>query len=170
MRLNRFFFRAQAARTKPAKRRFSLIDSLEKTLLRAMVFCAVLLAVFQLRSVTDPVDFYLKVAGDFDSPAFKYEQYTDNNQTSPAQNSRKISLYFQAEPESSVIVKQNGKTLGIIGTGVTIEVEPGTVSLDATNLGVPVTVQIVLNEKIHLVELNNEIKSFEIQLKANSSS
>lgn len=170
MHPKRFSFRSKATRRTAANRRFSLMNGLERTLLRAMVFCAVLLAVFQLRSVTDPVDFYLKVAGDFDTPAFKYEQYADDQQISTSRNSKTISLYFQTEPESSVMVKQNEKTLGIIGKGVTLEVEPGTVYLDATHLVYPVTVQIVLNEKSHHLELNSDMKSFDIQFKANSSS
>lgn len=170
MHLKRFLFQSKAARRRYPNRRSFLINGLEKTLLRAMILCAVLLAVFQLKSVTDPVDFYLKVAGDIDTPAFKYEQYVDDQQITSGRNSRTISLYFQAEPESSVMVKQNEKTLGIIGKGVTLEVQAGTVYLDATHLVYPVSVQIILNEKSHQLELNSDMKSFDIQFKANSSS
>lgn len=170
MRLKRFslwtkFINKRAS----AGRRISLINRLEKLLLRFMVLGVVLLTVFQLRLVTNPVDFYLKVMGDFDSPAFKYEQYIEDNQTQGKDNGL-IGLYFQVTPESSVLVKQNEKVIGIIGKGISIEVEPGTVVLDATNIDYPVIVDIVLNEKSHQIELNQESKSFNIQLKNNSPS
>jgi hypothetical protein len=151
------------------KRNFFL-NSFKKTLLRVMALCAVLLAVFQYRVIIDPVDFYLKVAGDLDSPAFKYEQYLDEKQIKSGQNTGTISLYFNAEPESAVMVKQNEEVIGVIGAGTSIEVEPGTIYLDATHLTHPVTVQIILNEKNYQIELNNDIKRFDIQIKSKSSS
>lgn len=149
-------------------RRLPFIKGLEKMLLRVMVLSVVLLSVFQLRTITDPVDFYLKVVGDFDTPAFKYEQYVSEDQAGG--NNSLISLDFRTEPESPVVVKQNDKVLGVVGSGITLEVEPGTVLVDASHLSYPVTVQIILNEKNHFLELNSEAKSFDIQLKKNSSS
>ncbi|HHV63713.1 MAG TPA: hypothetical protein GXX46_01335 [Peptococcaceae bacterium] len=134
---------------------------MEKNLLRVMVLCAVLLAVFQLKSFTNPVDFYLKVMGDLDSPAFKYEEYISGGKSEKGQG-KTISLYLQSEPASPVIVKQNEKNLGTIGRGLTIEAEPGTVYLDASHLAYPVTVEIILNDKSYYLELDRDIKSFEI--------
>jgi hypothetical protein len=103
-----------------------------------MIFCAILLTVFQLSSITDPVDFYLRMVGDIDSPAFKYSEYADDN---------RMSLYFRVSPESEILVKQNDKTIGIIHNELRLDVRSGTVTLDGTSAGQPVIVEIVLAER-----------------------
>jgi hypothetical protein len=151
-----------------SKRRVPLMEKLEKSLLRTMVLCAVVLAVFQLKSLTDPVDFYLNIMGKLDSPAFKYEEYITGGQSGPGET-KTISLYLQSEPHSPVLVQQNDKTLGTIGKGLRVEVEPGTVYLDASHLSYPVTVEIILNEQSYYLELDSNIKSFDLGFKTNSS-
>lgn len=143
-----------------SKSRFSFLERLESTLLRVMILGTILLAVFQFNTITDPVDFYLKIASDLDSPAFKYDEYLaeDNNR-----KDKLISLDFQAEPVSSVLVKQNNEVIGEIGNGVKLQVEPGTVTLDATQVRHPVTVYVILNQKSHMIELNQDAKSFNIK-------
>jgi hypothetical protein len=138
------------------------LNRAEKTLLRAMVLGAVLLTLFQFRTIVDPVDFYLKIAGDIDFPAFKYEEYVNPEQESSAVINKCFVLDFQAKPESPVLVRQNDKVLGIIGNGLSLEVEPGTVYLDATSVDYPVTVFIKFNGEVYQIELNKDEKSFQI--------
>jgi len=141
--------------------RESFLSKTEKTIIRAIIICLVLLTVFQLKSVTDPVEFYLKIAGDIDSPAFKYDQYV--------QQSNKISVYFSSEPEAPVLVKQNEQILGTIGEGAEIKVESGTVCLDASNVPYPVVVNIICNGKNYSLRLESDKRSFTIELKTNES-
>ena len=148
-------------RQKYSTRRVSFIGRIEKSVIRIMMICAVLLSLFQLKSITDPVEFYFKIAGEIDSPAFKYSQYGEQN--------KKISLYFSADPEGQVLVKQNDQTIGIIGKGINIEVDSGTVYLDASAVAYPVTVNIIYNGKSYPLELNGNIKSFDIQIKSSGS-
>jgi hypothetical protein len=138
-----------------------LLNRIEKTIIRAIIACAVLLTLSQLTSLTNPVDFYLKIAGDIDTPAFKYSQYADDT--------NKISLYFSTRPESPVLVKQNGETLGVIGKGKEIKVKRGAVDLDASDIAYPVTVDIIYNEKKYSIDLHGDIKSFQIEWKENGS-
>jgi hypothetical protein len=171
MHPQRFSLRSKGNRERKATNQdFPVFKNFPRMLLRVMVLCTAILAVFQLRVITDPVDFYLKVAGDFDSPAFQYEQYLDENQTKVGQNSGIISLYFYAKPEGAVMVKQNEEVIGVIGAGTKIEVKPGTIYLDARQLAYPITVNIVLNEKSYQIDLNKDVKCFDIQFKSKSSS
>jgi len=139
------------------------LNRAEKILIRAMVLGAVLLTLFQFRAIVDPVDFYLKIAGDIDSPAFRYEDYVNSEFQGSAVN-KHFTLDFQAKPQSPVLVKQNDQILGIIGNGLSLEVEPGTVYLDATNINYPVTVYIKFNGETYQIELNGDEKSFQIFL------
>ncbi|NLI91733.1 MAG: hypothetical protein GX434_05850 [Peptococcaceae bacterium] len=132
-----------------------------------MVLSVVVLALFQISTVTDPVSFYLKIAGEIDSPAFKYDQYIN---TADEQGKKTITLYFTVNPESSVIVKQNENVVGIIKNETKMNVEPGTVQLDARHIHQPVTVDIIVNDKKHSIQLNGNIKSFDVQLRSSSAS
>ncbi|MGI5901030.1 MAG: hypothetical protein ACOX7U_00975 [Desulfitobacteriia bacterium] len=140
-------------------RRVFRLGRIEKKVLRIIVVGFILLSLFQLKSLTDPVDFYLKVAGDFDTPAFKYSDYEE----------RKIDLYFQSQPEGPVLVKQNDRILGVIGPGLEVEVEPGIVFLDATAVDYPLVVDIFYNEKSQRIKLHGEEKSFEVRIKSKDS-
>jgi len=150
-------------------KRFTPLFGLERKLIRVMVICTVLLSIFQITTVTDPVDFYLKIAGDIDSPAFKYDQYVNDN-PSIGQQEKTIRLCFSVHPESAVFVLQNEKNIGTIEKDTELDVAPGTVVLDARHIPYPVVVDVVLNEKKHQIELNGDMKSFEITFKSNASS
>lgn len=149
-----------------SERRFSSLNSFERTIIRAMIFCTLLLAVFQLKSVKDPVDFYLAVAGDIDYPAFKYDYYENNG---AAKSNEKITLSFKVTPISEIKVKQNNIIIGTIGSNTSLEVEPGMVSLDATQIPYPVSVDIILNEKKYTIKLDGDIQSFNIEIKSSQS-
>ncbi|NLM22022.1 MAG: hypothetical protein GX207_09820 [Peptococcaceae bacterium] len=140
--------------------RSSLLKKIEKVIIRVAIACTVLLALFQLRFITDPVEFYLKIAGDIDTPAFKYSQYVAEDKT--------VTLYFNTNPDSPVLVKQNGEILGVIGQGLEIKVKQGTVDLDASGIPYPVTVDIIYNEKKHSLNLHGNIKSFTLEVKSSS--
>lgn len=166
MRLNRPRFGPKKMGTRRwTSRRSSLTGRLEKNLIRGMVICTVILVVFQIFTFTDPVEFYLKIAGDIDSPAFKYDEYVDQNVLKDEQG-KTISLNFQVEPESAVVVKQNDKTIGVLSNDINLDVQAGTVYLDATHIPYPVAVDITINNKKHRLQLNGDIKSFNIELKS----
>ncbi len=145
-----------------------MMNRMESSLIRVMVLCTVLLVVFQMTTITDPIDFYLKVAGEIDSPAFKYDEYADQKNING--QSQNVSLYFLVDPDSLVVVKQNDKEIGMIKNETQLNVSPGTVYLDATDIPYPVVVEIVLNEKRYRVELDGDIKSFDLQLRERSTS
>jgi len=147
-------------RRKYSRYRSSMLEKIERTVIRLVIACTVLLALFQLRLITDPVDFYLKIAGDIDTPAFKYSQYVED---------KKITLYFSTNPVSPVLVKQNGQTLGVIGQGLEIKVEQGQVELDASEINYPVTVDIIYNEKMQSLNLHGDVKSFTVKLKTDQT-
>lgn len=157
---------ADRARRRPKYPQNTWLNRAEKVLLRVMVLGAVLLALYQFRVIVDPVDFYLKIAGDIDSPAFRYEDYINSeNEGSTYRSStadKYFTLDFQVKPQSPVLVKQNEQILGIIGNGLSVQVEPGTVYLDATSIDFPVTVFIGFNGETYQLELNGDEKSFQI--------
>lgn len=159
-----------AKSVKPRRRTLSIAGRFENLLIKGMIICTVFLALFQMQSITNPVDFYLKIAGDIDTPAFNYDEYANEGTMDTGQNAKVIKIYFQAEPVSSVLVVQNGKTLGEVGSGISLYVQPGTVDLDATHLAYPVKVRMILNQKNYEVELNGNKKSIYIQLKSGSAS
>jgi hypothetical protein len=170
MRLNRPWFGPKKMGIRRSTgRRSPLTGRLERNLIRGIVICTVILVVFQIFTFTDPVDFYLKIAGDIDSPAFKYDEYVEQDVLTGEQG-KKVSLNFQVEPDSAVVVKQNDKTIGILSNNTNLDVQPGTVYLDATHIPYPVTVNITLNDKKHRLQLNGDIKSFNIELKTKESS
>jgi len=138
-----------------------LSKRLEKTAIRILIALTVILVLFQIKTITDPVDFYLRLAGDIDAPAYKYNQYAEQN--------RKISLYLNCEPTGPVVVKQNDRILGLINDGLNVDVESGPVTLDASGIPYPLTVNIVYNEKNYQVLLNQEEKSFTVALKPKDS-
>lgn len=140
-----------------------------KALIRVMALGAVLLAVFQFGTITDPVDFYLKIAGDIDYPAFQYE-YLDGSETAAGVSNETIRLQLKAEPSAPVKILQNDKTLGLIGNGITLEVRQGKVTLDASMLSYPVKVEVILNEKSYYIYLKSDIKSFEIHFQEDPAS
>ncbi len=137
----------------------------EKVLLRVMVLSAVLLAVFQMKAIIDPVDFYLKIAGDIDTPAFQYDQHSGGAQS--GDQTKHIALTFETEPENApVAVYQNDTQLGLISRNKAINVEAGTVTLDAAQISYPVTVRIILNHNTYTINLNGDRQSFEVQFKS----
>lgn len=127
----------------------------ERKLIRIMVVLTVLLGLFQFKTFTDPVTFYLKLSGELDTPAFKYDDQTGT-----------IMLTFQVSPEADIVLRQNNEDIGIIKDNKTALVQPGTVFLDATGVSYPVTVDIVLNSQHYPIQLDGDVKSFEVKLKS----
>ncbi|QHA00867.1 hypothetical protein [Dehalobacter restrictus] len=152
MRSRRFSFPRQ---------KVSRFQGFEKTAIRIVAVCTVLLGLYQLKAFTDPVEFYLKFSGEIDAPAFKYSENA---------NSGSISLSFEITPDSVVMVRQNDQDIGTIENGKSITVEPGTVVLDATGIPYPVTVNVILNSKTYSIELNGDVKSFDVKLKSAEAS
>lgn len=146
----------------------SLWRKIERRIIRLMVLAALVLAVFQLRVITDPVDFYLKVTGDIETPAFKYENYFD-----PAnQDVQTIELKFETYPaDAPVQIWQEQTLLGVISDKVNkYRVKPGKVTLNAEEIPYPVTVEIVLHKNRYRLELNGDCKTFDVLRKAPASS
>lgn len=140
----------------------------ESRIIRLMVLAALLLAVFQLRVITDPVDFYLRIAGDIESPAFKYENYFD-----PAsQDVQTIELTFETYPaDAPVQIWQEETLVGVIDDKLNkFRVKPGQVTLNASEISYPVAVEIVLHRNRYRLELNSNSKTFNVELKAPASS
>jgi hypothetical protein len=148
-------------------KRFSLASGMEKTLIRVMAFSVVVLALFQATTMTNPVNFYLKFAGDIDTPAFQYSQYATD---AKAQGQKPITLYFSVSPESSVLVKQNENVLGVIQDEAQIDVLPGTIQLDARHIHQPVTVDVIVNNQKQSIRLNGDTKNVNIQVESNQAS
>ncbi len=153
-------------------RNVSFLQRLEGRIIRIMVLSVVLLAVFQMKSVMNPVDFYLKFSGDIDAPAFKYQYYIDEAFKEDNKSIESIKLTFVTIPENSPVkVWQNNKLVGIINQdAVNFEIQPGSVYLDATEIAYPVTVEIILNQTRYHLDLDGDSKSFDVQLKSPAAS
>ncbi len=152
--------------------RVSFLQRLEGRIIRIMVLSVVLLALFQMKSVMDPVDFYLKFSGDIDAPAFKYQYYIDEAFKEDNKNNELVRLIFMTTPENSPVkVWQNDKLVGTISKDrESFELQPGSVSLDATEISYPVTVEIILNQTRYNLDLDGDSKSFDVQLKSPAAS
>ncbi|UWG99035.1 hypothetical protein LPY66_09690 [Dehalobacter sp. DCM] len=120
-----------------------------------MVVLTVLLGLFQLKAFTDPVAFYMKLSGELDTPAFKYNDQSDT-----------IKLLFRITPEADILLRQNDTDICVITDNKSANVLPGTVFLDATQVDYPVTVEIILNNKSYSIQMDSDIKSFEVNIKA----
>lgn len=148
--------------------RTTFLQRLEGRIIRVMVLGVVLLAVFQMKSVMDPVDFYLKFSGDIDAPAFKYQYYIDEAFKEENKSIESVKLIFVTIPENSPVkVWQNDKLVGIINKDTeSFQIQPGSVSLDATEISYPVTVEIILNQTRYHLDLNGDSKNFDVHLKS----
>ena len=153
-------------------KRRSFLQRVESRIVRIIVLGVVLLAIFQIKSVTNPVDFYLRFGGDIDSPAFKYQYYIDEEFKEGSKSIAPVGLTFITIPENSPVkVWQQDKLLGVVSKDMkNLEVEPGSVSLDATDISYPVTVEIILNQNRYRLDLDRDIKSFDVQLKSPAAS
>lgn len=141
------------AKVMPQRGRFPF-QRFERKLIRIMVILTVLLGLFQFRTFADPVAFYLKLSGELDTPAFKY----DENQAST------IMLTFRISPQAEVVLRQNDTNLGSIADNKSVQVQPGTVYLDATAVPYPVTIDIIHNRQHYSMQLEGDVKSFEVKL------
>lgn len=148
--------------------RGSFLQRFESKVIRMIVIGVVLLTVFQMKSIINPVDFYLRFSGDIDAPAFKYHYYSNEN-TIPANNNiQTVKLILLTMPENSPVkVWQQDQLLGIISKeNQDFEIMPGPVSLDATEISYPVTIEIILNQRRYRLDLDGDIKSFELNIKS----
>ncbi|KUO66369.1 MAG: hypothetical protein APF84_18265 [Gracilibacter sp. BRH_c7a] len=150
----------------------SFLQRLEGRIIRIMVLGVVLLAVFQMKSVMNPVDFYLKFSGDIDAPAFKYQYYIDEGFKEDSKIIESVKLTFITIPENSPVkVWQDDELVGIINKDTEgFDIQPGSVSLDATDIPYPVTVEIILNQTRYHLELDGDRKSFDVHLKSPAAS
>lgn len=150
----------------------TFLQRLEARVIRIMVLGVVLLAVFQMKAIMNPVDFYLKFSGDIDAPAFKYQYYIDEAFKEDNMRTESVKLTFVTIPENSPVkVWQNDKLVGIINRETkSFEIQPGSVSLDATEIAYPVTVEIVLNQTRYHLDLDGDSKSFDVHLKSPAAS
>lgn len=108
----------------------------EQILIRLMILSSVILAIAQIGSAKDPVDFYLAMAAKVESPPLDI----------PAVNNAANKTYLlslKAVPLVSVKVWQNGALLGDLSQGEKlISVRAGEIVLDGRGAGQPVRVQI----------------------------
>ncbi|RNC28047.1 MAG: hypothetical protein AWM53_01977 [Candidatus Dichloromethanomonas elyunquensis] len=161
MRLRKpFFLQKRRHYSSIPGKRLPVLDGFEKTLIRVMMLSVVALSLFQIISSTNPVSFYLKMAGEIDTPAF-YDIQDIN--TSGDQDKKTVTVSFTVNPESSVLVKENENVLGIIKKELKLHIVPGTVQLDARHIHQPVTVEMVVNEKKYSFSLNGDVKTFNVQ-------
>ena len=157
---------------RPISRNGSLLQRFEGRIIRIMVLTFVLLAVFQTTTITDPVDFYLRFSGDIDAPAFKYNYYLDEESRHVSADNETVRLYFETDPNNSPVkIWQQEQLIGIINNDTkSFQIQPGTVSLDGTEILYPVTVEIILDQNRYRIDLNGDIKSFNLQLQPPASS
>lgn len=142
--------------------------ALQKGLIRLMVIMAVCLAVYQLKAATNPVDFYLQVAGSIEEPAMSFSRDLSRLQeTQPQAESAEplsaVDMLFSVTPYAPVKVLQEDKLLGVIDFQTTIPVKPGTLVLDARGISYPVSVRLDVEDKNYSIELNNEVKKISIK-------
>ena len=158
---------------RPALQKGSFLQRLEGKIIRIMILSFVLLAVFQTTTITDPVDFYLRFSSDIDAPAFKYNYYIDEESSRQANtDTETILLNFETDPEySPVKIWQHQELVGILSRDInSFQIKPGTVSLDATEISYPVTVEIVLDQNRYRLDLHGDIKSFNLSLQPPAAS
>ena len=134
----------------------SPLNRIEKTLIRLMTIAAVVLAIFQINSAGDPLDFYLKVAGNVEMPALAFSEDLQNTGT--------VEINLIVSPNSPIKIWQNDKVLEVITKENTeIWVDKGTIFFDARNINYPIRVMVYYNEIREEIFLNNDVKSVKVE-------
>jgi hypothetical protein len=134
----------------------------EQQLIRIIVLGSAVLVIMQFALVRDPVQFYLAMSQETESP---YIDLDTSQQTatlpasSPTGSSAQTQLYqitLKATPNLPVRVLQNGKELGSFTKGEQVfKVQAGIIQLDASKVKQPVQVQVLtLDPKLSQPQLN----------------
>lgn len=134
----------------------------EQVLIRLMILSSVVLAIIQMGSAKDPVDFYLAMAAKVESPPLDIPA-TDYE----AKKTYLLSL--KAVPQVSVKVWQNGTLLGDLGQGEKlISVQAGEIVLDGRGAGQPVRVQLLPKDaalrepRANIIPLNGNLLNIKV--------
>ncbi|MDD2234018.1 MAG: hypothetical protein PHZ11_04635 [Desulfitobacteriaceae bacterium] len=149
------------------RRRFNfqfnrLFQQGERQLIRLIVLGSVILVIVQFGLAREPVQFYLQMAREIESPYLELN-LTEQTVTAPASSqtdstaqTRLYKITLKATPNSPVRVFQNDQELGILTKGeLGLAVQAGIIRLDAGKVKQPIQVQVIkLDPRLSQPQLN----------------
>lgn len=119
---------------------WKVLERIERSLVRLVIFATILLVVVQLARAGDPVQFYLAMSEKVEAPPIE-------NQAKESAEPKKAVTYtitLRSTPTAGVRVMQNGQVLGTLSAGEKqFTVQAGNIVLDASHLSQPVRVEVV---------------------------
>lgn len=156
----------RSLRSYRSQRKRSQTADIKKNIRRFAILMAVALVLFQIQSAGDPVEMYLRVVGDAASPAMNFSGSsipTEKDGGDFLVDSQSGQIFLKTVPaQAGVRVWQDNVLIGDIPQGgKTFSVKPGRLLLDARGLGEGIRVEITYLGQKYLLEMTEEIKSFD---------
>lgn len=138
----------------------------ERQLIRLIIVGSVILVIMQFGLAKDPVQFYLAMAQEVESPALEVNSSEQavtlpasspvSSQTGSSAQTQLYQITLKATPNLPVRVLQNGKELGTLTKGEQVlKVQAGIIQLDATKVKQAVQVQVLkIDPKLSQPQVN----------------